>query len=203
MIFPFTEADAMRILSERLKPERLRHSVCVAECAQLLAGRYGYDEKIAKMTGLLHDICKNDNLDFQLQTIKNGGIMLTSIEKKSPPLYHAIAGAAYLKTVLQVEDADVLNAVRYHTTGRAGMSALEKIIFVADLASADRNYPDVETVRKLSGQSLEQAMLYVLEFLICDLSHRKKYLHPDSIAAYNELRSEMDADCYGGALCQR
>lgn len=82
MIFPFTEADAMRILSERLKPERLRHSVCVAECAQLLAGRYGYDEKIAKMTGLLHDICKNDNLDFQLQTIKNGGIMLTSIEKK-------------------------------------------------------------------------------------------------------------------------
>lgn len=105
--------------------------------------------------------------------------------------------------MLQVEDADVLNAVRYHTTGRAGMSALEKIIFVADLASADRNYPDVETVRKLSGQSLEQAMLYVLEFLICDLIHRKKYLHPDSIAAYNELRSEMDADCYGGALCQR
>ena len=198
MIFPFTEAEALELLSGRLRPERLHHSVCVAECAQRLAQRYGYDETVAKMTGLLHDICKNDNLDFQLQTIRNGGIMLTSIEQKSPPLYHAIAGAAYLKTVLRVEDTDILNAVRYHTTGRAGMSTLEKIIFVADLASADRSYPDAETVRRLAGQSLEQAMLYALEFLICDLIHRKKYLHPDSAAAYNEMRAVTDAACNGG-----
>ena len=188
MLFKFTEEEVAELLARRLKPERFRHSIAVAVQAERLAKRYGCPEKIAKMTGLLHDICKNDNLDMQLQTIKNGGIILSNVERQSPPLLHAIAGAAYLKNVLGVENKDVLNAVRYHTTARAGMSKLEKIVFVADLTSEERIYPDVDIVRRLSEQSLEQTVLYVLEFLITDLVKRQKFLHPDSIAAYNEMR---------------
>ncbi len=114
--------------------------------------------------------------------------MLTDVERSSPPLYHAMAGSAYLKTELGITDPDVLNAVRYHTTGRGGMSLLEKVIFVADFISADRDYPDVEVVRTLARQSLEKAMLYALEYTVCDLVNRKKYLHPDTVDAYNEMR---------------
>lgn len=194
MAFFITEKEIMERLTARLKPSRLQHSICVAECAERLAKRHGCDPEIAKMTGLLHDICKNDNSDIQLQIIKNGGIMLTALEKSSPPLYHAMAGAAYLQTELGIRDQDVLNAVRYHTTGRAGMSLLEKVIFIADLASADRDYPDVEVVRRLAEQSLEEALLYALEFLVCDLVKKKKYLHPDTVEAYNELRAFKNAE---------
>ncbi|MBQ4153051.1 MAG: bis(5'-nucleosyl)-tetraphosphatase (symmetrical) YqeK [Oscillospiraceae bacterium] len=183
-----TETEIIEILKSRLNPNRLHHSICVAEAAERLAGQYGCREETAKMTGLLHDICKNDNLDIQLQIIKNGGIMLTDVERSSPPLYHAMAGSAYLKTELGITDPDVLNAVRYHTTGRGGMSLLEKVIFVADFISADRDYPDVEVVRTLARQSLEKAMLYALEYTVCDLVNRKKYLHPDTVDAYNEMR---------------
>ena len=187
MFFPFTEQEAVQMLSQRLKPERFRHSLAVAKKAESLAKQYGCSEELAKMTGLLHDVYKNDNLDMQLQIIENSGIILTNIEKQSPPLLHAIAGAAYLKQ-LGITDEDVLNAVRYHTTGRAGMSKLEQIVFVADLTSEDRNYPDVDKARQLSEQSLEQTMLYALEFLLADLVGRKKLLHPDSVEAYNEMR---------------
>ncbi len=190
-IFPFTEKEAVGILKKRLKPDRLQHSINVAQQAAYLAKQYHCEEKIAKMTGLLHDICKNDNLDNQLQTIRNGAIILTNMEEGSPPLYHAIAGAACLRDELGIADPDVLNAVRYHTTGRAGMSRLEKIIYIADLTSAERSYPDVDTVRGLAEESLESAMLYALEFLLCDLVKRKRYLHPDSVEAYNELRGQQ------------
>lgn len=188
MGFPFTEKEAVSILTDRLKKDRLYHSLCVAEAAERLAKRCGYSEEVAKMTGLLHDICKNDSLDTQLQIITNGGIILTDVEKSSPPLYHAIAGSAYLKTVLGVSDPDILNAVRYHTTGRAGMSLLEKIVFVSDFISADRDYPDVSVMRELVDQGLEIAMLYALEYTICDLVNQKKQLHPDTVDAYNEMR---------------
>lgn len=182
------ENAALQLLSQRLKPQRLEHSIKVAERAAYLAERYQYDKGVAKMTGLLHDICKNDNFEIMLQTIENSGIILTAVERQSPPLYHAIAGAAYVKDVLRVDNDAMLQAIRYHTTGRAGMSLLEKIVFIADLTSEDRCYPDVEYLRNLSEQSLEAAMLFAMGFLLRDLVSRKQLLHPDSVACYNELR---------------
>ncbi len=189
-VFPLTEAEVVALLRARLKPDRFEHSLNVAEQAAYLAKRHHYDEQIARMTGLLHDICKNDNLDIQLQIIRDSDIILTDIEKRSPQLYHAMAGASYLRDKLGVSDPDVLHAVRYHTTGRAGMSKLEKIVYIADLTSAERSYPDVDTVRRLAEDSLEAAMVYALEFLLCDLVRKKQYLHPDSVAAYNENKKQ-------------
>ncbi len=198
MPFPISKQEIVALLQKRLDSYRLHHSLCVAEAAKRLAEKYGGDPMLAEYAGLLHDICKNDPDCTQLQTIRKGGIMLTETELVSPPLYHAIAGAAYIKGELGINDPTLLNAVRYHTTGRAGMTKLEQIIFVADFISADRSYPDVETVRLLADQGLEQAILYALEYTICDLIKRKKYLHPDSVAAYNEMRKIME-----GSNCQR
>ena len=188
-----SENEILQLLSQKLKPKRLEHSVNVAKRAEYLAELYQYDKRIAKMTGLLHDVCKNDNFDIMLQTIANSGIILTTVERKSPPLYHAIAGAAFVKDVLKINNDDMIHALRYHTTGRAGMSLLEKIIFIADLTSDDRCYSDVEFVRKLSEKSLDAAMLYAMEFLLQDLISRKQLLHPDSVACYNENQSRCIA----------
>ena len=81
----------------------------------------------------------------------------------------------------------MLNAIRYHTTGRAGMSKLEKVVYLADLTSADRDFSDVKKVRKLSEQDLDEAIFYSLQYLLGDLVEKGMPLQPDSLACYNEI----------------
>ncbi|MEG2597006.1 MAG: HD domain-containing protein, partial [Oscillospiraceae bacterium] len=79
-----------------------------------------------------------------------------------------------------IEDEDVLRAIRYHTTGRAGMSALEKVIYLADLTSSDREYNDVDKIRQISEQSLNRGMKFAMNCLVCDLVKRNRSLHQDT-----------------------
>ena len=85
-----------------------------------------------------------------------------------------------------IRDDDVLNAIRYHTTGRKNMSLLEKIVYLADYISAERDYKDVDVMRKLCDESMDEAVLYALEFGIPDLVRRGSVIHPDSLDLYNE-----------------
>ena len=102
-------------------------------------------------------------------------------------MWHGISGSVYIKNHLGIDDEDILNAVCYHTTGRAGMSILEKIIFIADFTSEERTYNGVATMRKKSKKSLEEAMLYGFKFTFSDLSSRELAIHPDELACYNEI----------------
>ncbi len=185
-----------KLLREKLDDYRFLHSLNVAESASMLALMYGEDENKAYLTGLLHDIMKNAAPDEQLQIMKKGGIILSTAEKNNPKLWHAMAGECYLRDELGIKDPQILSAVRYHTTGRAGMSLMEKIIYVADYISAERNYPDVDVMRhKALGQSLEEAALYSLQYTLKKLSQEKGIIHTDSVDFYNELiineRSEV------------
>ena len=178
-----------RVVKQKLDHKRYRHCVNVARQAKLLAERYNADKNAAIVAGLLHDITKQDNSRQQLQTIQNGAIILSNVEKRSPNLFHAISGSIYIRQKLGVTNEDIRNAVRYHTTARAGMSKLEKIIYLADLTSADRDYPDVDQMRAVVLQDLDEAMRQSLQFIIPDLVRRNLLLHPDTIAAYNEYFS--------------
>ena len=84
------------------------------------------DKQKAKLAALLHDVMKNKEQIIYCNIFLTNGIILTDIERNGPPLWHSIAGAAYIQTELQIHDQDVINAVRYHTTARKGMSLLEK-----------------------------------------------------------------------------
>ena len=117
----------------------------------------------------------------------DGGIILDNVQEKSTKLWHGISGSVYIRDILKITDEDILNAVRYHTTGRAGMSLLEKIIFIADFTSAERDYNGVKTMRKKADKALENAMLYGLQFTLKDLSKRAMIIHPDALACYNEI----------------
>lgn len=175
------------LIRGKLKESRFVHSLNVADSAKYLAQKYGCDEEKAYTAGLLHDVMKNASGSEQLDVIEKAGWKLTDCEKANTKLWHAIAGAAYMKTELGIEDNDLIEAVRYHTTARKNMSLLEKVIYVADFISADRNYPEVDDVRRTAEESLEKAMMLGLEFCIQEIVKRRQVLHPDSVDAYNEI----------------
>ncbi len=181
-------ADYIGLLKEKLKEKRFIHSLNVADCAYALAEKYGADRKKAYLAGLLHDVMKNANDDEQLQIIEKGGIMLSCAEKHNKKTWHAVSGEAYLRTQLYITDEEILSAVRYHTTGKGGMSLLDKVIFVADFISVDRDYDDVDVMRNFSWNvGLDEACLYGLKYTIKELCEGGYVIHKDSIDFYNEL----------------
>ncbi len=175
------------ILRDKLDEYRYVHSINVSETSAELAKKYGADEKKAYEAGLLHDIMKNTDKDEIFALFEKYGIELTELERKSPKLWHAIAGSVYCKYELEIDDAEVISAIRYHTTGRAGMSELEKVLFTADFISADRNYNGVEEMREKAQISLDEAMTEGLRFTIDELCNALKPIHPDTIDAYNDI----------------
>jgi len=179
-----------KIIRRQLGDYRYTHSLCVAESAKVLAEKYGADPVKAETAGILHDILKDALPDQQLKFIEQFAIMLTAVERASQKLWHAMIGAEYLRRELHIHDEEILCAVRYHTTGRAGMSLLEKVVFTADFISADRVYPGVEEMRRLAEESLEAAMLEGLAFTMQELSEKRRVIHPDTVAAFNSLLLE-------------
>ncbi len=185
-----------QLLRSKLDDYRFTHSLNVADSARELARLYGADEEKAYFAGLTHDIMKNATKDEQLQIMEKGGIILSQAERNNPKLWHAMAGECYLRTQMCITDPEILGSVRYHTTGKEGMSLLEKIIYVADYISAERNYPDVGVMRDLAlNHSLEEASLYSLQYTFMKLTPEKGIIHTDSVDFYNELiineRSEV------------
>lgn len=179
--------EFIALIKGKLNEDRFIHSMGVADTAVLLAEKFGGDREKAYIAGLLHDVMKNESEEEQLKMMKKDGIILSQAEKNNPKLWHAMSGAAFIRHELGITDPDIVNAVRYHTTGRAGMSLLEKIIYTADFISPERNYPDVEVMRSLSFESLDKGDLYSLQFSLKRLSECKFVIHTDSVDFYNEL----------------
>jgi nicotinate-nucleotide adenylyltransferase len=174
------------IIRGRLTPRRFEHSLAVARQAEYLAKKYGCDPDKARVAGLLHDILKDTDGDSQLQIFKDFAILLDAVEQQAPKLWHARAGAAFLEHILGITDREILDAVRYHTTGRAGMTLLDIVLYLADFTSADRDYPDVDVMRRLTEDDMNEAMRYALAYTIDDLKAQGRPVHPDTLACYRE-----------------
>lgn len=181
-----TDEQFTDIIKGRLSEKRFHHSLEVAKEARRLAEKYGADPARAYTAGLLHDILKDTAPDAQLQILKDFDILQDDVEKQAPKLWHAHSGAVFIRHVLGVQDDEIVSAVRYHTTARAGMSLLEKVLYLADFTSADRDYPDVDEMRRQVEIGIEPAMEYALSYSIRELVEDKKAVHPDTVAAYNE-----------------
>lgn len=177
------------LLKERLNEKRYFHSLCVADEAKRLSEKYGCDREKAYLAGLLHDITKNANDEEQLQIFSDFDIILNDIEKNSKKLWHAISGALYVEHILKITDRDIIDAIRYHTTAKANMSLLAKILYIADFTSADRDYDDVEVIREIAEKSLDFALIYALKYSVCDLVNQNRAVHLDTVCAYNQIIS--------------
>lgn len=180
-------AEFLEILKKRLTPQRLYHSICVAEQAKHLAEIFGGDTEKSYTAGLIHDIMRYEPPEKMIEMIESDGQTLTESEKNITVTLHAVAGEVYLRKELGVTDEEILSAVRYHTTGKEDMSLLQKIIYVADLTSEDREYPDVKEVRELAEKSLDKTCLRGLSFTIEDNARKCRPIHIDTVKAYNYL----------------
>lgn len=182
MTYEEYEQEAKRRLTEK----RFAHSQCVAACGAALAEKYGADPEKARLAGILHDIMKDTGEEEQLKIMEQFGIMLSQAQRHNPKLWHALSGAAYVEYVLGVGDREVVEAIACHTGGKSGMGLLDKVLFVADYISADRDYPGVERMRELARSSLEEAMVEGIAFTVAEKTGERQTLDPQSICAYNE-----------------
>lgn len=168
-------------------PKRFHHSMCVADKARSLAEKYGgCDPDKAYLAGILHDIMKNKSEDYLLSLFAKFDIILDEVETKAKKLWHAIAGAAYINGELGIDDPELIDAVRYHTTAKPEMSALCKILYVADFTSEDRDYEGVEEVRRAADEDINKAVYIGLQFTVIDLAERDLPIHKDTFFAYNK-----------------
>ncbi len=175
------------LLERMLSPKRRFHSLCVAKEAAALAIIFGADASKAYTAGLLHDIAKDMNEEQQLQMLAKFDIILSDAESRSKQLWHPMIGAEYVRQELGINDTEIINAIRYHTTARKGITLLEKIIYLADCISFERDYPDAAIIRDKINDSLDSAMQCALSLTIQSLAKRDSLIHIDTIEAYNEL----------------
>lgn len=164
------------------KPSRAEHSRRVAYLAGIAAAGHGVDEGKALLAGILHDCAKNLPPDSPLL---NG---FQPPENVPGPVVHQFAGAFVAERVFGVADEDVLNAIRYHTSGRRGMSKLEKLIFLADLLEYGRDYPGVEDLRKNFFTDLDECLYDNVKHQMDYLSAGGKEIYPLTEQLYQELK---------------
>lgn len=179
------------VIKELLTEKRFRHSLNVAYEAMKLAKKYGANIEKAFTAGLLHDIMKDTPLNKQLNIILKSGIKLTETELESPKIWHQISGAAYIKNYLKLDDEEIISAVRYHTTGRANMTLLQKCVYIGDYISSDRCYEGVDEMRKIAYINIDMATFEGERFTILDNVGKKRLISEDSIKAYNYLLAKL------------
>ena len=185
------------ILRRRLSPYRFAHSLAVAREAKALAAHWGADTDKAYTAGLLHDILKDASREEQRQIAASFSVEFDEVEQTAPKLWHARLAPVFLEHILGITDRDILGAVRYHTTAKAGMTLLETIVFLADFTAEGRDYPDVEVMRRLVYSSLDDALDYSLSYTVNDLTAKGQRVHPDTAAALAEVRQRKGADTHG------
>ncbi len=172
-------------LKANLSAKRYQHSLNVADECRKLAEKYGEDKEKAYYAGLLHDVCKELAPEEQQRLIAESGFAVCREELETRSLWHAIAGAYFVKSVFGIEDIDIINSIRFHTVGRAGMSRLEEIVYLGDLVSADRTYKDVDKMRKLVYNDLDEAMLEGFVFSIKSVVKKGGLVPVCTVEGYN------------------
>ncbi|MCK0471626.1 bis(5'-nucleosyl)-tetraphosphatase (symmetrical) YqeK [Halalkalibacter sp. APA_J-10(15)] len=178
--------QALAIVKQHLTDHRYIHTLGVVESAIELARRFGADEGKAELAAIFHDYAKFRSKD-EMRTLIRDHLQDHTLLDYGSELLHAPCGAYYVKEEQGITDEDVLNAIRYHTTGRVGMNLLEKVVFLADYIEPNRQFPGVDVVREIAKVDLEGAIIQALENTIVFLMTRRQLIYPETMATYNDL----------------
>lgn len=173
-------------IKPRMPEKRYIHTIGVMETAIKLALLYNEDPKKAEIAAILHDIAKYADEEWMRQIVREHNLDLRLIDWGSEIL-HGPVGAWIAETEFLIHDEDILNAIRFHTTGRAGMTKLEKIIFIADMIEPNRKFPGVEKLRNKADDDLNLAMRACIRHSIAHLVEMKLAIYPTSIECYNDF----------------
>lgn len=186
-----------KTLKESLSEERYNHTLGTANCALKLAKKYGLDEKKAYLAGLLHDCAKCKSNDELLKIIKQELKNIDEGELQNYKTLHAPVGEYFARTMYNIDDSEILNAIRYHTIGRVNMSLFEKIIFLADKIeenTRDKKYSEEiwQILDKNKGETgLDMALFRCFSETIKSLVNRELKICKTTIDVYNELLDKV------------
>lgn len=178
-------------LKEMLPERRLVHSINVATCAVKLSEIYGYDKNKAYIAGLVHDCAKflsDDEVDFY---VNKYNIKLDDLEKCNLALSHSVIGSYIARYEFNIEDENIISSIKYHTTGKADMNLIEKIIYMADLIEEGRDFNGVNELRELSfNNKLDKALLISFNNTIKFVIDNEQIIHPRTVEARNYLMKQ-------------
>lgn len=181
-------------LKSMLDEKRFLHSMGVARLAKDTARRFGVDENRAYIAGVLHDCAKNIPEQEARRLCGHYGIRLNEVEEKNPALIHAPLGAYIARDEFKIDDEEILDAIRYHTVGRAKMTKLEKIIYVSDMAEESRDFQGVLDIREKLLKNLDDAVLAALKFSVEFNIKKDKLIHPGTIDAWNDIKITRESE---------
>lgn len=190
-----TAADLKRLPLEQLRPvalsclnhRRIPHVLGTEQEAIHLAERWGADVDKARRAALLHDCTKKLNLPEQLAVAERFHVPLDEMERREIKLLHAKTGAGIAQAVFGT-DEEITGAIRWHTTGRAHMTLLEKVIYLADYIEPTRSFPGVETLRKVCYEDLDAGLRLGLDMTIGEMESRNAPIHPKTLEARDALK---------------
>ncbi|WP_246940551.1 bis(5'-nucleosyl)-tetraphosphatase (symmetrical) YqeK [Bacillus pinisoli] len=180
---------ALAIVKEHLTDHRYIHTVGVMNTAIELAKLYDADESKVELAAIFHDYAKFRPKEEMESIIKSQPLPqdLLLFDKE---LWHAPVGAYLVEKEVGISDLDILNAIKYHTSGRTNMTLLEKIIYLADYIEPGRNFPGVEEVREIASTDLDLAVIYALRNTIQFLLKKQQTIYPDTFNTYNAMVQE-------------
>lgn len=172
-------------LSQALDENRFKHSLGVCEESVRMAQLFGADTDKAYAAGLLHDCAKCLQRSEQIRLCEE--YITDEMTKKCPPVIHAPLGAVIAQTEYGITDMDILNAIRYHTVARSGMSLLEKIVYVADMTEPNRDFFGVEVLRELSKKNIDEAFREAVKQSLIHNLRCGNFIHPNTLEAWNDI----------------
>ena len=185
--------ELKEIVKSKMSLKRFTHTLGVVEMSEKLAKIYNADIEKCKVAALLHDICKEMDMEYIKNICKNNFMNeLSEEDLENNEILHGFAGAYYVKNELGVNDKEILNAIKYHTIGAKNMTLVEKIVYIADAIEYGRNYPSVVEIREETFKNLDKGILMEIE-------HKKKYLesigkksHPNTYKFKKEILKELN-----------
>ena len=185
--------QAKELVRGRLSDKRYEHTINVKKMAVKLAKRYGADKEKAALAAILHDSAKEISKDEMREIMRQYPQYDEGGESRPTPVWHGICASILARTQWGVEDEAILSAIACHTAGKPGMSKLDKIVYLADMTSAERDWPGVNKLRKLELKDLDAAMLAALKQTNDFVLSQGKPLDPVSKAAYDDIKARVNA----------
>ena len=191
-----SKIEEMRLkLVKELDESRYQHTLGVMYTAAAMAMRYGEDVEKALIAGLLHDCAKCIPGTMKISLCEQNGIEISDIERQNTGLLHAKLGAYVARAEYGVEDEDILNSIKSHTTGRPDMSLLEKIIYIADFMEPGRKeLPNMADVRKLAFEDIDNCLFRILKDSLVYLKSRDYAVDPMTEETYEYYKAIMEGE---------
>lgn len=186
MIYNFK--NLVEIVKSKISLKRFTHTMGVVNMSIRLAEAYGADIEKCKIAALLHDICKEMDKEEMIKICReNFSEDLSEKDLGNTEILHAFVGSYWIEKNLNIKDNEILLAVKNHTLGNKNMSLVEKIVYIADAIELNRNYPNVEEIRKLTFRNLDEGILLEARKKELYLKSIGKKSHKNSLAMQNEL----------------